>query len=689
VAGILANPDHSEINFSAGEVDSLGMKGVRSHIALAVLLVSLTSEANGQKTARDLTEASLEDLMNIEVTTVSKKEQKLSQAPAAVFVITQEDIRRSGMTAIPDLLRMVPGIQVGQMQGGAWGVSARGFNSQNSDKMLVLVDGRSVCSPINKGVFWDELDLVLEDIERIEVVRGPGATLWGANAVNGVVNIITKTAGDTQGALASAGGGDGGQVLGELRFGGKLGGSGAYRVFSKFNQDSSVSSGHMTLDGTESLHGGFRADWALSGRDNLTVEGDLFHTRSGSAYDVFQLTQPYIKVASADAQDTGGDLLVNWSRKQSDRSQTTLRVDFDHASREELVYGERHSTVDVDFQHQLTMSESHELVWGLAFRESASQASGGFNVSFLPDHRTDRLFSSFVQDQWKILGDRLSLILGSKFEHNNYSGFDIQPSARILWTLDPRHTAWAAVSRALRTPSYSDQSIRVNLAALPGPQGFPEVITAFGSPAFRPESLLAYELGYRLQAARRFSIDVATFYSRYRDLQNTDQGTPFFETDPQPTHLVIPLLEDNNASGESYGGEISSNWSITEHWRLIPSYSFLRLDLRSGASNSNLPALPIAVQDPHQQFQFRSNLDLSRRLQFDAGAYYSADLPGLGVAAYMRIDARLGYRPRPDFEISLAGRNLQGGGHQELISLGPYPPATVGRTFLVKLTWGF
>ncbi|HEV3197438.1 MAG TPA: TonB-dependent receptor plug domain-containing protein, partial [Bryobacteraceae bacterium] len=343
---------------------------LNSNIALAVLVVSLAGGAEGQKAARDLTEASLEDLMNIEVTTVSKKEQKLSQAPAAIFVITQEDIRRSGMTTIPDLLRMVPGLQVGQMQSGTWAVSARGFNSQASDKMLVMVDGRSIYSPLSKGVFWDQQDTLLEDIDRIEVVRGPGATLWGANAVNGVVNIITKSAVDTQGSLVTAGAGSEGQVLGGLRFGGALGDSGHYRIFSKYSDGNDVSVGQMNLYGTRSLHGGFRADWTLSSRDSLTVEGDLFHASSGEALNIFQLTPPFGNVARSAIQDNGGDLMVNWTRRQSDRSQTALRVSVDHSSGNDPLENSGQSTIDVDFQQQLTLSESNGLVWGLGFRDS-------------------------------------------------------------------------------------------------------------------------------------------------------------------------------------------------------------------------------------------------------------------------------------------------------------------------------
>ena len=749
-----------------------------SNITLAVLLLSLTGAAQGQKAARDLTEASLEDLMNIVVTTVSKKEQKLSRAAAAVFVITQEDIRRSGMTTIPDLLRMVPGLQVEQMQSGTWAVSARGFNSQASDKMLVMVDGRSIYSPLSKGVFWDQQDILLEDIERIEVVRGPGATLWGANAVDGVVNIITKSAVDTQGSVVTAGAGPGGQALGGLRFGGALGDNGHYRIFSKYSEGHDLSVAGMNLDGTRSLHGGFRADWTLSSRNTLTLEGDLYHTSSGETLGMFQLTPPFVNVTRTSTRDAGGDLMLNWSQRQSDRSQTALRVYVDHSGANDPLENSGQSTVDVDFQHQLTLSESNGLVWGLGFRDSAErQESKSFNLSVSPPHREDRLFSAFVQDQWKILGDQLthrqsdgsktelrvyfdshdrndldlhatdstidvdfqqelalsesndliwglglrnsvgdstgtlsvsfapphynnplfsgfvqdqwkladgrfSVIVGSKIEHNNYTGVEIQPSARLLWSPDNHHTMWAAVSRAVRTPSAADRDLRAIGGVFPGEGGTPTGIGIFGDPSFRSENLLAYELGYRLQAKRRFSVDASTFYNVYRHLGTHEPGEPFYEANPQPAHVIIPIRASNQMHGDGFGAEISSTWNVTERWRLIPSYTWLRLEMAlDPTSQDQISVANVEGSNPRNGFQFRSNLDLSRKLQSDLAVYYTGALPALDVGAYTRVDARLGYRPRSDIDISFTGQNLQGGRHTEFVSVGPYTRASIGRSF--------
>ena len=658
-------------------------------VTLALLLFAIPCPGQGQKAARDLTEASLEDLMNIEVTTVSKKEQRLAQSPAAVFVITQEDIRRSGMNTLPDLLRMVPGVQVGQVEGGQWAVSARGFNDRNSysNKLLVLVDGRSIYSPIDSGVFWDEQDTFLDNIERIEVIRGPGAALWGSNAVNGVINIITKAAKDTQGALFASGGGNNSQNLAGFRYGGQLGGNGYYRAFTKYSHGPALwdSNGKPTIGGESSLTAGIRADWTLSAGNSFTVEADVFKSSAESGVIPSQLPFAIRNTTSADT--SGGSLIANWTSRQSERSKTELRVYFAHPRRSEMIYADSYSTIDADFQHQLALSESNDLVWGLGFRDSALSTSGTHYISFSPSRRNDRLFSGFVQDQQTIVPDRLSLILGSKLEHNDFTGVEIQPSARILFTPDSRHTLWLAVSRAVRVPSMLEINARANPGTLPGPGGIPILLQTFGSDSFRSEDVLAYELGYRIQSKRRFSVDLSTYYNIYTHLRTYEVGTPSFDPNPSP-HLTIQNLFGNGMRGNTRGAEIATNWNVTERWRLIPSYSWQELDMRLDPNSRDDISTGIDRQSPRHQFQVRSNFDLSRKLQFDAGAYYVGALSYLAIPAYTRLDARLGYRPRRDFEISLTGQNLQGGRHTEFFSVAPYPNAAIGRSVIVTLTWG-
>jgi iron complex outermembrane receptor protein len=670
----------------------MGILGRHSNRTIAVLLLSLAGGAKGQKTARDLTEASLEDLMNIEVTTVSKKEQKLSQTPAAVFVITQEDIRRSGMTSVPDLLRMAPGMQVAQIQGGSWAVSARGFNDQHANKLLVLIDGRSAYSPTDAGAFWDEQDTMLEDIERIEVIRGPGATMWGANAVNGVINIITKTAKNSQGALATTGVGDQGQSLGAFRYGSGLGSNGYYRAFVKYLDGRGLSVDDMksSIGGENSLSAGFRADWALSSKDSLMIEGALHRANSASEFEKDSLTPPYSYNLVTNDGVRSGNIMATWTRRRSDRSKTELRVYFDSHTRTDIDLRGTDSTIDVDFQHEFEFSESNDLVWGVGIRDSIGDSTGSLSVSYAHPRYNDSVFSGFVQDQWKLLDGRFSVILGSKLEHNSYTGVEIQPGARLLWNPDAHHTMWAAVSRAVRTPSLADREKQAIGNIVPGEDGTLTGMGIYGDRSFRSETLLAYELGYRLQAKRRFSVDLATFYNLYRHLATNEPGEPFYEANPQPAHVLTPIRASNQMHGLGYGAEISSNWNVTDRWRLIPSCTWLRLEMAlDPTSQDQMSVANLEGSSPRNGFQFRSNLDISRKLQSDLAVYFTGALPALDVGAYTRVDSRLGYRPRADIDISFTGQNLQGGRHTEFVSVGPYTRATIGRSFFVKLTWGF
>ena len=624
--------------------------------------------------------------MNIEVTTVSKKEQKVSQSAAAIYVITQEDIRRSGMTSVPELLRMVPGLQVAQAQGGQWAVSARGFNDGYSNKLLVLLDGMTVYSPIYSGVFWDEQNILLETIERIEVVRGPGATLWGANAVNGVINIITKAARDTQGVLAKGGAGSGGQLLGGIRWGGALGDRGHYRVSTNYLHGRSLwnTIGRIGIDGQSAPRVGFRADLELSGRDSLSVRGDAFRTTA--EYGANRNAPPFPTEDNTVAGSSGGSLIANWIRTQSDRSRTDLQVYFSGSKRSEV--GEiNNSTIDVDYQHELAISEANAFVWGVGFRDSSLHTKPASYASFSPPSRNVRLFSAFAQNRWTIAPNRLIFTAGSKIEHNDFTGIEIQPGASILWTPDRRQTLWASAARAIRAPAMLDANLDSQAGTLEGPGGIPIVLEYGGSAAFRAEHVLTYELGYRVQARKRLSLDFAAYHNNYTHLKTYETGAPVFEATPVP-HFTLQTRFGNLMQGQTYGIEIASNLNVTERWRLIPSYSWLNLAMRvDPASTDTISRSLVEGNSPRHQIQFRSNLDISRKFQFDAAAYYTSVLRGTAVPAYTRLDARLGYRPAPSFEISLSGQNLQGGRHDEFLSIGPYARASIGRSVMLTVTW--
>jgi len=405
----------------------------------------------------DLTNQSIEDLMNVEVTSVSKKEQKLSRTASAVFVITQEDIRRSGATNIPDVLRMVPGVEVAQINANTWAISARGFNAEFSNELLVTVDGRNVYTPTFGGVFWDALDMPLENIERIEVIRGPGGSVWGANAVNGVINIITKKAGETAGAMVTAGGGNVDQGFGTVQYGGAAEGT-DYRVWSKFfNQDQFPgTNGQDGGDGWNVLRGGFRTDSTLTAKDGLTFEGGLYSGREGDPTEFLpSITSPGLLNIELGVNVSGGFLQSVWNHAYSARSDSRLMVSYDTYDREDELR-ETRKTLDLDFQHHFAWGERQDLVWGLDYRYSASHTDGDLFVSFDPADLNTQLFSGFVQDEIAVVPERLYFTVGTKLEHNYYTGFGVLPSVRATYAASERQMFWAAVSRALRTPAATD-----------------------------------------------------------------------------------------------------------------------------------------------------------------------------------------------------------------------------------------
>jgi iron complex outermembrane receptor protein len=448
----------------------------------------------------DLTEMSIEDLMSVEVTTVSRKAQRLSDSAAAVFVITNEDIRRSGVTSIAEALRMVPGLEVARISANSWAITARGFNGQYANKLLVLMDGRSVYDPLYSGVFWNVQDALLEDVARIEVIRGPGASLWGANAVNGVINIITKPAAETQGGLATGGFGNEEKAFGALRYGGKIGNTAHYRLYGKyFDRDDSESlQGGEAHDGWNIARGGGRIDWRFSDQDELTVQGDYYDGEVGNEGTYYSLSPPYATPLIESSPVSGGNLIGRWQRQIAPDSDLELQAYVDRAEWEIPLVKETRDTVDVDFQHRFGMGKRQEILWGLGYRWTRGALDVGRGVTFDDEDRRDQLFSLFVQDNISLLPDRLSLTIGSKFEHNDYTGLEVQPNIRLLWLADDRNTFWSAVSRAVRTPGMVEHDARLTQQVIPGTPIME--ITLEGNKDYRSETVTAYEAGYRWKA---------------------------------------------------------------------------------------------------------------------------------------------------------------------------------------------
>ena len=650
----------------------------RHWISFALAALALTPRGAGAEPADvDLLSLSIEDLMKIEVTTVSKRAQPLSAAPAAVTVITSEDIRRSGMTNVPDMLRSVPGLHVANIDSNTWAITARGFNSQFANKLLVMIDGRSVYTPLFSGVYWDVQDLMLEDIDRIEVVRGPGGTMWGANAVNGVINIITKEAAQTQGLLVSALGGSLDRVQAGVRYGGELSERAHYRAYLKYlnRDDFEERGGARAHDEWDVARGGLRFDWSPTDADHVTLQGDYYGGES-------EETSLLLDQSSTDLG--GGNAIGSWSHEFSETSDVQLRLWYDRTERDGDLLGEDRDTFDAELQHRFSPFERHDLMWGAGYRVTADEIDSSNAVGFVPDDRTVELASGFVQDEIAVVEDLLSLTLGTKLEYNDYSHLEFLPNARALLTPWERHSFWAAVSRAVRAPSRAENDVVLLVPSAPPP---PHFLQLNGDGHFEAENLLAFELGYRAHPFARTSIDIAAYYNVYDDLRSLEPRAALINF-PAPGLVTVPLVADNRLDARGYGVEVSGVWSVTESWRLDAGYTLMLLDIQQ--RNSADPSAQGQEDDtPANQFHLGSRLDLPWNFELDTALYWVDRVSNQQVEDYARLDARLGWRPFPQLDLSIVGQNLAQGEHDEFGPSFTALPTSVPRSFYGKVTWRY
>ncbi len=606
----------------------------------------------------------------MQVTTVSKTEQKLSQTAAAVFVITQQDIARSGARDIPDLLRMVPGLDVAQINGNTWAINSRGFNSRFANQLQVLVDGRSVYSDSFGGVFWDQLDVPLEDIERIEVIRGPGGSVWGGNSVNGVINIITKKASKTKGAVGVAGGGTEEQGFGTLQYGGSAGKSTDYRVFAKYLNEGALQG--MTRgsggDGWHSLRGGFRSDTQLSTRDVLTVEGDMYSIGEGSpTYNLPSLTSPAPVPIESVFEVTGGFLQSVWKHASSPTSDTTVEISYDRYERDDVLFDHR-GTLDLNFQRHFEWGNRQSILWGGGYRRSTSTTNGNLYVSYSPADLDTNLYSGFVEDEFSLIPQHVTVTAGTRLEHNYFSGFDFMPGARVAWTVTPHATLWAAVSRAVRTPSEVDTDLRANLASFPGAGGVPNLVAFIGNPNVKNEGLTAFEAGYRPAITKRLTVDFAAYFNLYDHQETNEPATPFFENTPAPPHLVVPTTYENLMHGETHGFEIWANWRPASRWTLSPGYAFEEIHMHLAPTSQDTTSVAGAQgASPTHSAELRSHVRLWRGMEWDTSAYFVDRLTDPEVPSYTRVDAQLSWNFMERATISVVGQNLAQDHHEEFM----------------------
>lgn len=587
---------------------------------------------------------------------------------------------------------MAPGLQVARLSANKWVVSARGFGDLFSNKLLVMIDGRSVYTPLFSGVFWDIQDILMEDIDRIEVIRGPGATLWGANAVNGVINIITKPAEETRGILATAATGTRTPLAAGARIGDRIGDDktkGSYRLYAKGDvQDGYVQpGGDDAFDGWQKLQSGFRADVAAGSGSSLTVQGDVYKGEEELTYNFPGLLSP--ADSQADARYWGGNLLTRWEVERGASTLISLQAYYDYSNIDAVIPLENRHTFDLDFQYRTMMTASQEVIWGLGYRRSSDDIGTGEILSFTPASKSLDLYNVFLQDEIALVEGSWWLTPGSKFEYNDYSGLEVQPTIRLRWKPEERQTVWAAISRAVRTSSRADNDLLVYTSEGVDAFGNRYRSAVFGQKDVQPEEVIAYELGHRWSPISELSFDTALFYNDYENLHSLDRGSSFTLADARSPYLVIPLYFGNGLSARTRGFEILATWKPVDFWKLACGYSYIQ------ASFSGGPETVWSIQQfdgddfPEHQFQLRSWLDLPANWSFDSELYFVDDLSGKGVDGYFRLDLRLGWQASKNLKLSLSGENLADSAKMEFPAGSSVVGSEVPRQFFAKLTWSF
>jgi iron complex outermembrane recepter protein len=617
--------------------------------------------AQPRSSPSDLKRLELDELLETKVISVSRTPEDWRKAPTAIGILASEEIRRTGATRLPELLRYAPGLYVGRDISGGYAVAARGFAGAAINKMQVLLDGRSLYTPLFSGVVWEVQDVMIEDLERVEVVRGPGATMWGANAVNGVINIVSKSARDTQGVLVKAGGGYEETGLAAVRYGGRLGDSTYYRAYFKYidRDGQQLPGGREAPDVSRQRQSGFRLDSYPGASDQLTLQADFYTNEFGS-------------IGLSDADNQGWNVLTRWTHDFSDTASLQVQAYYERAIRDiPLQFREDRRTRDIEVQHNFHLGKRHQFVWGLNYRHSEDWTEAGRVIAFFPTARRIELFSGFVQDQITLWRDRATLYLGSKFEHNDFTGFEWQPSARLSFQPTPRQTLWAAYSRAVRTPTRYDVDARFR------PSVRAQNIFIRGYPAFRSETVRAVELGYRVQPHATVFVDLAAYSNRYDHIR-TFEGTPPFGQ---------PMVVGNLREAETSGVELAVTVQLANWWSVSGSYTHQEQELRLKPGSRHSPLGLLEANDPNDFASLRTSLNLKGNIELDLGVRYFDALPSPAIPSYTEADARIAWRPVKNLQLALVGQNLLHDAHPEFA--GSSVLIEVERSIFGTVTWTF
>ena len=628
--------------------------------ALCLLVASLlTATAAAQETVpptRSLKQLSLEELLDVDVSLPLRRDEPVFDAPAAISLLTSEDLRRLGAVSLPEALTSVPGLFVARFSASSWIIATRGFASTAANKMLVMIDGRSVYSPLFSGVFWEQQDAFLFDLDRIEVIRGPGASLWGSNAVNGVINVVSKRASQTQGTLVTLGGGAEEQFHGGVRYGGRAG-TGHYRVYGQyFQRDQAVlANGAPARDGQQYGQGGFRMDFGEPAR-SLTLQGDVYR----STFEFFD---------RADGESTGVNVLARWTQRPSAASELNLQVYYDRTSRMvPLQLDEKRDTFDVDVDHRRQLTTRQSLNIGAGIRRSHDDTTPSAILLFDPEDRTTTLVTAFAQHEMR-WSPNVSTMAGGRFERNGYTGLEVQPTARVRWTPGSGQTLWGAVSRAVRLPTRFDADLRIRQNG---------VVVIAGDPDFKSETVVAYEAGYRHTPFRNLVWSLELFHNRYDDLRTQE-----------PTGTAPPIRLGNGLNVNVSGLKLAASVQPRPWVRVTSSYTYLSEDLRLDAESRDLGRGLLETIDPSHQFQLSARLDLPRNLELDATARHLSELPTPGTPAYTEAGFRLGWHATSSLELALIGRDLLHDDHFEFISPGAARQTRLQRALFTRATFTF
>lgn len=605
----------------------------------------------------DLASLSLESLMNIDVVSVSKRSEPLQQSPAAVFVLDGSSIIRSGVKSIPEALRLIPGLQVARLDSHTYAITARGFNSTVADKLEVLMDGRSLYTPMYSGVFWDAQDTLMEDIERIEVIRGPGAALWGANAVNGVVNIVTKSAANTQGGLEQMGGGGEFEGFAAWRYGGKVGEKGHYRVYAKTTHYTAQEAAGAGDAGDAWNHDqlGFRTDLVLSDRDTLTLQGDMYKERIENS------------LSSKDEAISGHNLIARWKHRYDDGADTEVQFFYDQTSRDETrTFAEDRNIYDLEVKHRFSIGERQNFVIGGGYHttdDKIDSLNPGL-LQFLPPTRKDETLDVFAQNQIELVEDKLHLTLGAKYENNDYTGDEFQPSARFSYIVSEQNTVWGAISRAVRIPNRLDHTLEIFGGVLIGDENFTS------------EEVIAYELGYRTILSSVLSADTAIFYNEYDSLRSF--------TDDFLNPQTLPVRFVNDGAGRTHGVELTVRWEPAPEVKVLASYVYMDMDIAAKFGSGDVNIEQNDENDPNSKLSLRLDWDIRPNWSLQTRARWVDSLDDLGVDAYTAVDLTSIWRVSPSVELSVVGSNLFDPQHSEFS--GGYE---VSRSVHGQFTWHF